>query len=111
MTDTFAATRARMITAGRTNHMSNVLMRANVGLKRKVFDPTSGADRLQYAYFMETGKWKDGKSFQVELPYSTVPQTVQSKLLRHFLKAELAKVGNVIDQPVPQNVVELRKSA
>lgn len=85
--------RQQQIAAGRTKHLSHVLMQADVGLKRKDFDPSSAADRLQYAYFLETGKWQDGKAFNVELPYANVPTTVQAKLVRHFLQRELAKVS------------------
>jgi hypothetical protein len=94
MNNVLNQSRDAMVAAGRTKHLCNFLMQAKVGLKRKVFDPTSVADRQQYAHFMVKGQWKDGKSFQTELPFSTVPTTVQTKLLRHFLKAELAKVEN-----------------
>jgi hypothetical protein len=105
-TNTLTATREGMIRAGRTNHMSNVLLRANVGLKRRPFNPNSAVDRMQYARFMTEGKWVDGQSFNCEAPYPSVPATVERKLLAHFLKPELVKVANRIE-----TVVDIRKAA
>jgi len=115
MNNSLSIVRDKMIEAGRTRHLSNVLMKANVGLKRKPFIPTNSVDRLQYAYFIETGKWKDGQSFTVELPYNTVPATVQAKLIRQFLRVELEKVKLMLsDSQIPEvqdNVIALRKQA
>jgi hypothetical protein len=107
MNNTLAQAQHQMVKNGRTNHLSNVLMKAQVGLKRKAFDPAAPADRMQYAHFMEHGVWKDGKSFHCELPFNTVPVTVQAKLLRHFLKPELSKVAML----QKDNIVDLRKAA
>lgn len=93
ITTSFSETRKSMIAAGRTNHLSNVLLGANVGLQRKTFDPTSQADRLQYARFLTQGKWVGSKSFTCEVPYYRVPTTVERKLLNHFLQPELIEVG------------------
>lgn len=106
-TNLLAQTRQGMIAAGRTNHLSNVLLKANVGLKRTTFDPSKAADRLQYAHFLAEGKWVDGKSFTCEAPYPTVPATVERKLLNHFLKPELAKVA----QGNEPKIVDIRKAA
>ena len=81
-----------MIAEGRTHHLSHVLMQSQVGLKRRPFDPTDPADRMQYAYFLKHGKWKDSRSFLVEVPFHTVPSTINSKLLNYFLAPEFSSI-------------------
>lgn len=99
-TNQLAPVQERMVTAGRTRHLSHVLMQARPGLKRTVFDPSKPADRLQYAKFMAEGKWADGKSFVCEAPYPTVPQAVERKLLEFFLKPELQKIAQPSIVPI-----------
>lgn len=107
-----AQARGRMLEEGRDKHLCKTLTRGGVGLRRKVFDPSSFDDRLQYARFLTQGRWCDGNLFECEAPFMSVPETVREKLLAHFLRIEIA-LPREFDLPAARrapvgNVVSLR---
>ena len=61
---------------------------------RSVFDPTNKADQIAYLVFMRTGRWT--KKYVVEWPAVTVPQTIQTKLLLHFLQPVQKNADSII---------------
>lgn len=113
--------RERMVEQGRAKHLCKTLMEGAVGLRRKVFDPASFEDRLHYARFLEQGRWVDGRSFECEAPYMSVPETVREKLLAHFLRRELdlaraqtrpasaAPAGNVVSMRRERSAEEIAR--
>ena len=84
-----ADARARMVKKERERRLCKTLARGGFGLRRKVFDPASFEDRLQYARFLIQGRWSGGRAFECEAPYLSVPETVREKLMAHFLCSEL----------------------
>lgn len=58
-------------------------------IKRETFDPTNEAHRASFQKFLTSGNW-GSVCFQVEQPYTTVPETVMRKFCLHMLSNEVA---------------------
>lgn len=53
------------------------------------FNPESKKHRDIYKEFLKTGKWPvGGCPFKAEFPHLSVPATIDSKLVRKYLKIE-----------------------
>ena len=60
------------------------------------FDPSSAEDRIAYLVYRKSGRWI--KKFRPELPFYNVPDTVENKLMLHFLKKHEAKADEIISK-------------
>lgn len=53
--------------------------------RRRYFDPSSREDLLEFKYFKEVGKWKDGCPFYLEAPYSDTIAMCDNKYSEYML--------------------------
>lgn len=60
------------------------LLRKSTLVKREDFDPTNIDHLKSLRCYVETGNWGDVQ-FYIELPYTTVPETVMRKMVSHTL--------------------------
>lgn len=56
-----------------------------LGQDKRDFDPTSITDLTIYHSFLKESKWPNGCPFNVEWPNVTVTETIQRKVVQHFL--------------------------
>lgn len=53
---------------------------------KREFNPELHQDRELYREFLITGGWQQACPFLVELPYLNVPDTINNKLVRYYLR-------------------------
>jgi len=61
--------------------------------QRVIFDPNNESHIADYAHFVKYRNWKNGCHYILEVPFEDVPSMISDKLIRHFLKDELNKLG------------------
>lgn len=68
----------------------------NLVADKRTFDPTDRSDLAIYNSFLKHNRWPQGCPFEVEWPNVTVTETIQRKIVRHYLdglKLKDAKVS------------------
>ena len=72
-------------------HLYNSKLFKSKTIYRTKFDPTNSDHRKAFAHFIKNGSWI--MHFYVELPYLSVPHTIQAKLAEYALAQELTNIG------------------
>jgi hypothetical protein len=58
-------------------------------LHKREFDPANKKDRMEYAYFLQYGKWESAVCpFILDWPYLTIPDMIKDKLAHHMLHVD-----------------------
>lgn len=55
--------------------------------ERIIFDPRNSDHRLEYAYFMRYGNWKNTCKFALEEPFEDIPSMISNKIVRDSLSS------------------------
>jgi len=59
---------------------------------KRIFDPKSREDLLEYKHFITKGNWKNGSCpFVLQWPYVSIPYMLHEIIARHYVTKELTK--------------------
>lgn len=61
---------------------------------KREFSPTSRTDLVEYQFFLENARWRDGCPFVNEWPYLDVIKTIENKIISHHIDT-LVKTAKV----------------
>ena len=56
---------------------------------KRNFDPTNAVDLREYDFFLKQRKWRINCPFDLELPFLSIPEMIQSKLIDTYLNMML----------------------
>lgn len=57
----------------------------NILRQRRLFDVSKRSDLLEFKYFVENNKWREGCPFYVEYPWEDIPSMCKDKFAAHML--------------------------
>lgn len=56
---------------------------------KRNFDPTNAVDLIEYDFFLKQRKWRINCPFDLEWPFLSIPEMIQSKLIDTYLNMML----------------------